>query len=348
MLDTGKEIIVPIAFALLFSFILYPVVKWMKSKGFNAVLAITSSLSTVILIGIGILFLFSTQIIRISQEYNDFLEKLRSVFDASIRFLNDQVKILPDMESESVLDRIAQFFSESGFVIVSDTINVTTTFFSYMALTIIYTFMILLYSKHLSESMVRFAQKENRQKFRQMLKDVQKIGMTYLTGMVTLILILGILNSVGLLILGLDYAFFFGFLAALLAIIPYVGTTMGGLIPTIYALVNYDHYGYALGVILIFWFVQFLEGNFLSPKIVGGSLDVNPLFSILSLIAGGILWGIPGMILFLPMVAIVKVIFGYFEELEPFAILLGDSSEEGAGQVGNHNLIARIKGFFDK
>lgn len=345
MLDIGQEIIIPIAFALLFSFILYPLVKWMKSKGLNAVTSIFISLGSVVLTVVGILFLFSAQIIRISKEYTSFLEKLRSVFDASIKFLNNKIQVLPDMKSQSVLDRLTQFFSESGFVIVSDTINVTTTFFSYLILTIIYTFLILLYSKHLSNAIVSFSPRRYKKKYREMLKEVQKIGMTYLIGMVTLIVILGILNSIGLLIIGLDYAFFFGFLAALLAVIPYVGTILGGLIPTVYALVTYDSYGYALGVILIFWIVQFLEGNYLSPKIVGGSLNINPLFSIISLIAGGFLWGIPGMILFLPIVAILKVISSYFKELEPFALLLSDDQEE---DESSFEPFSRIKEFITK
>ncbi|MEQ8562288.1 MAG: AI-2E family transporter, partial [Cytophagales bacterium] len=93
-------------------------------------------------------------------------------------------------------------------------------------------------------------------------------------------------------------------------------------------LITYDSIWYPVGVIGIFWLIQFLEGNFLNPKIVGGSLHINALFSIISLIAGGLLWGIPGMILFLPLMAVIRVVCSYYKELEPLALLIGDGGQE--------------------
>ena len=155
--------------------------------------------------------------------------------------------------------------------------------------------------------------------------------------MALLVLILGILNNIGLFCLGIEYAIFFGFLAALLAVIPYVGSFIGGLLPTIFAFITYDSYWYPIGVIAIFWFIQFLEGNFLNPKIVGGSLHLNALFSILSLIGGALLWGVPGMILFLPSMAMLRTISTYYEELKPLAILIGDEEADLKGLNGGEN-----------
>jgi len=155
-----------------------------------------------------------------------------------------------------------------------------------------------------------------------------------------LMLILGTLNTIGLLIVGIDYAFFFGFLAAILAIIPYIGTFLGGLLPTLYAFMSYDSYWYPIGVIIVFWFVQTLEGNFLSPKIVGGNLNLNAMTALISLIAGGFLWGISGMILFLPFMAIFKVFCENYEELHPIAELMSDQSGD---KTSTFKVIDKIK-----
>jgi predicted PurR-regulated permease PerM len=230
---------------------------------------------------------------------------------------------------------------------VSDTIGFTSDFVTYLTLTVVFTFLILLYSRHFTEALTQFAREEEQASFRTMLKEVQQVGQQYLTGMVVLLLIMGVLTSVGLLILGIDYAIFFGFLAAVLAIIPYIGTFLGGILPTIFALITYDSLWYPAGVIAIFWFIQFIEGNFLNPKIVGGSLNLNALSSILALIAGGLLWGIPGMILFLPMMAILRTVSSHYEELKPLATLLGDDDYNNAEPEWWSKLKAKLSSLTD-
>ncbi|SNS99811.1 Predicted PurR-regulated permease PerM [Ekhidna lutea] len=324
----GKVLLVPLCFAMLFAFILYPVVKWLTTRGVKKVVGIILALGSVFIVLIGILVLFSAQIIDMASQYSNFLDKLNSTLEKSVAFLNDKVQIIPDIESQTILEKLTSVFSDSSFLIISDTVNVTSSFLSFVVLSVIYSFLILFYSEHLTEAISRFSPRKNKKYFLNMLRQVQKVGQQYFTGMMLLILILGVLNTTGLLLLGLDYAFFFGFLAAVMAIIPYVGTTLGGLIPTLYAFVTYDSYWYPVGVIAIFWFIQFIEGNFLNPRIVGGNMQINALFSIFSLIAGSVIWGVAGMILFLPMVAMLKVVCSHYEELEPVAALIGERITE--------------------
>lgn len=328
ILHFAKSLLIPLIFGLLLSFIFYPLVKWLSSKGIKKPWSIIMVMGGVTLVGLGIVFLFSAQIVSMAKGYRQFLDKLREVADTSIRFFNDNVSIIPDIDYNTITEGLTSFFADSGLVIVSDTIRLTSSFVTYLSLSVIYTFLILLYNESLTNAMTRFAAPKQRDNFRAMLKDVQQVGQQYLIGMVILVGILSILNSIGLLILGIEYAIFFGFLAGLLAILPYVGTLIGGLIPTVFALVTYDSLWYPAGVIGIFWLIQFLEGNFLNPKIVGGSLHVNALFSIISLIAGGLLWGIPGMILFLPLMAVIRVVCSYFKKLEPLAMIIGDGRQK--------------------
>lgn len=146
--------------------------------------------------------------------------------------------------------------------------------------------------------------------------------------MVILTVIIGLANSLGLWIIGIDYPFLFGFLGAVLAIIPYIGTTMGAVIPVIYAFVSYDSMWMAVAVAILFWVVQLVSDNFLTPRIVGGSLKINALTAILSLFIGAAVWGLAGMVLFLPFAAILKVVCEEFEQLQPIALIIGEKNKK--------------------
>lgn len=343
VLYLAKALLVPLAFAILFSFMLYPVVKWINTKKVNWLLSISIVMLGVFVLLACVLLLFSTQIAAIVSEFEGFIEKLKSTLDTVLAFLNQQINITPELESQDFWNRLSSYFSDSGLVIISDTISLTSSFFSYLFLSFIYTFLLLFYHDHFVKGLSMFSKEKHRDRYMEMLGKVQKVGQQYFVGMMLLILILGLLNSVGLLLLGLDYPFFFGFLASLLAVVPYIGTTIGSLIPALYAYVSYDSYWYPLGVIGVFWVIQFLEGNFLTPKIVGGSMRINALVSILSLISGGILWGVSGMVLFLPMIAILRVVCEYYDNLTPLAVLLGDVEEPKQGRNGLIKVLNMIK-----
>ena len=158
-----------------------------------------------------------------------------------------------------------------------------------------------------------------------LLDRVQNVTQNYLVGMLTVIGILAVLNTTGLFIVGLEHAVFFGVFAALLAIIPYIGIIIGALPPLVYALLLTDSLLTPVFVIAVFGTVQFLEGNFITPRIVGSKVSINPFVAMVALIIGGELWGISGMILFVPLIGILKVVFDQIEELKPYGYLLGNS-----------------------
>jgi len=191
---------------------------------------------------------------------------------------------------------------------------------------------------------------DKKERVFKMFKSVQQVGQKYLSGMVILIIITGLLNSIGLWIIGIDNPFLFGFLAAFLAIVPYVGTALGAIIPIMYAFVSYDSLWPVFAVAILFWVVQLITDNFLSPKIVGGSLRINALASILSLIIGALVWGVAGMILFLPFAAMLKVFCAEFDELKPIALLIGNHDYKEKYQSGEFikTKITRAHGWFSK
>lgn len=335
LLYLGRTLLVPLAFSFLIAFILYPVCSWLEKKGIARLWSIVWTMLAVTLIIIGITVLFSAQIIDILKGLDDFSMRLNEVLLTVTDFLNNNVSIIPVIDKDGLIDMGLKWFSNKSGGMLSNTLNKSALFITGLTLTIIYSFLLLLYRKGFKQAFISFVSKDKRQVMADMISNVQKVGQKYLTGMFMLILILGCLNSLGLFIIGIEYALFFGFLAGFLAIIPYVGTTIGGALPALYAFLNYDSLWYPVAVILVFWFIQILEGNLLNPKIVGGNLNVNALAAILALITGGLIWGIPGMILFLPFTSILKVICERYDQLKPVSLLLRDDIYNGRGSLKN-------------
>ena len=191
----------------------------------------------------------------------------------------------------------------------------------------LYIFFFLLYRDFFRSFFYKVFGHTRRTKVDAVFQRIYTVVKDYLAGLVLVICIVGTLNTVGLLILGVDYAVFFGFFGAVLILIPYFGIAIGSILPALFSLVTQDNPLVALGVIGVFLFVQVLEGNFITPYIVGSKVSINPLAAIIVLILWGQLWGVTGLILALPMTAIIKVIFDSVEPLKPYGFLLGEAEK---------------------
>ena len=239
ILILAKSILIPLGFALLISFILYPVVKKVESWGIKTILAAFLSLLALILIIGGGVFLFSTQIIALTKEFPHFQDKIILAFTEVTLYINKNVSFIPNLERSELFDRIKDLLNTSIGSLVKQTFTNTATFLAGLLATIIFTFLILINRKGLTKALSCFSPENKRERVVKMFKSVQKVGQKYFFGMIIIILILGVVNSAGLWIIGIDNPFLFGFLAAVLALIPYAGTFLGAAIPILYAFISY-------------------------------------------------------------------------------------------------------------
>ncbi|HBZ25668.1 MAG TPA: AI-2E family transporter [Rikenellaceae bacterium] len=326
ILILAKGVLIPIAFAFLIAFILFPVARKFEIWGANEIVSAFLSILGLFLIVGATIFLFSNQIIQLSENLTDFKVKILNVFADATLFINKNIGFLPQLDKGELLDKIKNWLNESAVSLLSQTFSSTANIIFDLLTSIIYTFLILIYRKGLVRALISFYSKEHREKAFKMFKSVQLVGQQYLFGMMVIVLILGFVNSIGLWIIGIDYPFLFGFLAAVLALIPYAGTFLGSAIPVLYALISYDSIWMPITIAIFFWLVQLIESNYLTPKIVGGNLKINAFTSIISIIIGASIWGIAGMILFLPFAAMLKTVCEQYIELKPFALLIGDNN----------------------
>jgi predicted PurR-regulated permease PerM len=343
----AKSVLIPLSMALLSSFILFPVVKKLEGWGLNKLLSAFISLLMVFVIIGGGITLFSAEIMSLSDKLNDFTGKIMNTLSDAVVFINDNVNFIDDLNREELVEKGKEWIKESSGSLVQNTFNSTAAFLTGLITTVIFTFLFLIYREGLTKAFVAFGDDENKGKIFRMLKNIQSVGKKYLSGMFLLILILGFANSIGLWIIGIDSPFLFGFLAGILSIVPFIGTTIGATIPVLYAFMSSDSLWVPVAVIVLFSAIQTIESNFLNPKIVGSSLNVNALVAILSLLIGASVWGIAGMVLFLPFAAMLKVICEEFDQLKPIAMLISnDISGDNNEEPKTSKWIEKIKGWF--
>ncbi|MDX5346348.1 MAG: AI-2E family transporter, partial [Hymenobacteraceae bacterium] len=257
---------------------------------------------------------------------SDIAIKLNNMIEDIQQFLYTKFGIAPT-NREDLINRMVGNIQETGTAFVGRTISITTGVITLVTLLPIFIFCFLYYRDHMREFMFRFITKDRRGSIMHTVDNIQKVAQNYISGLMIVILIVAMLNSIGLFVIGMDHAIFFGTFAAILTIIPYIGIFIGALLPALYALIDKGSLFDAIVVILIFGFVQFLEGNFITPYITGSKVRINPFAAILALIVGGEIWGPAGMIISIPAIAILKVLFDAYPPLEPFGFLLCDIDE---------------------
>lgn len=329
ILSYGKFILMPLAFAAFLSMLLNPIVEKLESWKVGRAISIIITMLMVLIVFAGVITLISAQFVQFAERVPEVTERLKDVTADGIQFLEETVGLSEEQRTDYLEQGLSNLIDRSGSY-VSSILGATTSTFTLMSLLPIFVFF-MLYYKEMYQTFFRklFERKDGVSKIDEVLDNVQDVTQNYLVGLLTVIGILAVLNTTGLMIVGLEHAIFFGVFASLMAIIPYIGIIIGALPPLLFAFLLGDSLITPVLVMAVFGTVQFLEGNFISPRIVGSKVAINPFMAMLALIIGGEIWGISGMILFVPLIGILRVIFTEIEELKPYGYLLGNQIEYG-------------------
>lgn len=322
LLSIGKMVIAPIIFAIIISFLLYPLCLRLEKWKFSRVWAIVTSMLGVIVLLVGLIALFTTLFAGLFNDLDTFKRKLVQTMEDALEWIATIPILHNNLEpliKEGGMGWVDKFSAILGSTLVS-----STAFLGYLVMVIVYVFLFLLYRTAFKKFILSWFSDERSLKMEAMLYQFQKVTQSYFGGLLIAICIIGTINSIGLYFIGIEHALLFGFFASFLTVVPYIGTTLGGLLPLIFAFFNYDELWRPIAVLIFYQVVQTVEGNYITPKIVGDKVSVNPLVAIVVLIVGGFFWGIVGMVLSLPLTAIARVLLSNFEQTKPFAYLLSN------------------------
>lgn len=322
-----RGIVVPLLFAIIFAIMLFPICRVLERWRFPRALASILAVVFMILVVTGVVGLLVNQVIVIGQNGEDLGKNFIEIYDSITTWAESTFGIQTGSLSQRIREEGQNAASNIGGYVLAFFGSAGGTIANFI-LVPIYIFFLLYYREFFKEFFIRINKNESPEKTREVIKEINDVIQNYLLGLIIVMGIVAVLNSVGLLVLGIKYAWFFGFFAAVLLLIPYIGITIGSIVPALFALATMDNYWYALGIIIWFQVVQFLEGNFITPNIVGGKVHLNPFFAILSLLLGGMLFGLAGLVLAIPMMAVLKILLGLNEGTRPYSFLIGEPDKE--------------------
>lgn len=200
--------------------------------------------------------------------------------------------------------------------------------FTNFVLTLVYIFGLLYYRDHINQFLLKLAHPSQRNEMQKVVSGVTHVSQQYLLGLSKMILCLWVMYGIGFSLLGVKNAIFFAVLCGLLEIVPFIGNITGTSITVLVAAIHGAGVPMLGGIVLVYGLVQFIQGWILEPLILGPQVKLNPLFTIIALVVGELVWGIPGIFLAIPITAMLKIVCDHIEPLKPYGFLIGEIETE--------------------
>ena len=326
----GKAIIVPLVLAILFANLLLPVTRWLARKGLkNRPIQILIPLMSAIIVVATVIVLLSSQVANFVDDVPALGEKGAKLIDDFQQWVNENAHIAIRKQNQYFRQGMDNVKEQApkwlGVTFVS-----IAGMLTYVVLIPIFTFLTLYYRRTIKEFLIGIFKNGSSKKVNEVLEESTTVAQQYITGLLIETVIVFTLNLVGFLIIGIKYAVFLALLAAILNLVPYVGILVANVLCMMTTLLTSDSLTDVVWVGVVLGLVQIFDNNFGMPLIVGNKVKINALVTIIGVLIGGALCGIPGMFLAIPTIAVAKIVFDKVPELRPWGIILGDDSEEPA------------------
>ncbi|MBL0314892.1 MAG: AI-2E family transporter [Flavobacteriales bacterium] len=315
-----QGILLPIIYAIIAGIVVSPLIEFLLKIGVKRIPAVVITLFLVLIFSVGMLILIIKQATNFSSIIPQIIDKIYVLLENTI----EKTSLKLHIEKTSIENWLAELrqnaISNSGSSIGS-TFSSISYVLTTLLLTPVYFFMFLVYKPHLIQSIHKIFGASNDENISAIFKETQTIIRQYIVGIFTEMGIVAILNTIGLLILGFDYAILFGLIGGILNIIPYMGALIAMCIYVAIAIATKPPI-FVVYVLLLYGLIQFIDNNFLVPKIVGSKVRLNALASFIAVIVGAALCGLQGMFLSIPLLAIGKVILDRFDSTRHYGFLL--------------------------
>ncbi len=339
----GEEILLPLSFAFLISLLLLPVSNFMENrlKFSRSMAAIISVLLLLVAIS-GIFYVLGSQIADLGNEWPLLKTQLAGLFNDTQHWLSNTFHINLQKQTEYLNKGTQKVLNSGGTIIEKTVLSISSTILM-LVFIIIYTLFILIYRRRWMRFIVAAFTERNKAVIYDISEHIKNIIRKYITGLFFEMVLLVTVGCLVFWILGIKYVFLLGLIVGVFNLIPYVGifTALAISAAITFATVDASH---ALYVAITVVCIHLIDSNFLMPKIVGSQVKINPLMVILGVVAGELLWGIPGMFLSIPYLAIAKVIFDRVKNLQSLGILLGDEEVKPKSLKSKTNSITGATG----
>ncbi len=326
-LIVGKSLLVPLFMGGFFAILFTPLSMFLEKYRIPRTLSSLISLLLMIALVFGLISFIIGNVVSFTNDFSNVNERLVSVAQQLDSWTVEKFGINENLTEKAQSEYLISYLNEHSNSISSFALK-TIGSLSGLILIPVFMFFFLLYRDHLTRLLVMIYREKDPALVRMRITNLRKVIQNYIVGVGKVMVILAILNITAYSLLGIKHAIFFGIIGAILNLIPYVGPFFGVLLPIVYSFLTMDSLFYPVAILVIYQVIQAVEGNFLTPKIVGGNVNLNAFITFLGLLVGGSIWGVAGMILVIPTLAILREIFELSENTRPFAMLLGEEKND--------------------
>jgi predicted PurR-regulated permease PerM len=326
----AKPFLVPLTFAAVLSMLLLPTTRWFQSKGIHKAIAPVLSISLLVGFFAIVIAFFTWQMSDIAGNATKLEDQVTKKYHQVKDFVSEHLKI-PEKKQEQMIKQQQQSSSGKTASMITGLLGGITDFLGNTLLVLVYIYLFIYFRGRLKGFVVRLVPEEEKANTLNIIDQAQRVSAKYLSGLFLMIVCLWIMYGIGFTIVGVENALFFAVICGLLEIVPFVGNLTGTVLTLSMSLMQGGGMNMIIGILVTYGLVQFLQTYILEPLVVGAEVSINPLFTIVGLIAGELLWGIPGMILAIPLLGIAKIVCDHVEPLKPYGYLIGQDKEEGEG-----------------
>ena len=319
LLYWGRLLFIPLFLAFLTAIFLYPLTRFFEKKHFSKITsAATSVLLFFLVIGI-LLYFFSAQLLQFLKALPDLKLKLDALAERVQAWMWENYRINSSPEINYIHSPL------SIVSVAGNTIPIILKWLIVFALFLFFTFYILYHRRLLENFILSFFRESHRKKIGEIAFELRSVINGYVKGLMIEMLIFIISSLILLLMLGIKYALLMAFFAGVLNVIPYLGIYAAA---AINALVTFtaSNLTEGLEVAAVFILIHIIDANIILPRIVGGSVKMNPFVTLIAVVVGHLVWGVPGMFLFIPLTAIIRVLSEKINEFRSWAILIGQET----------------------
>lgn len=327
-LHFAKPFLVPVCFGALLAMLFLPASRFLENKKIPRGLSILLCIISFLCVILGLIWLIGWQVTDLTTEVTDIENKVKKMVTKMEEYVNAHFGIPVKRQEDFIQD---QAKGNSG--ILSNLGPGMLNFLVDFMLVLVYIFLFMYYRSRIKKFILQLVPATQQENATIIIRDIQRVSQQYLTGLGLMIVCLWIMYSIGFSIVGVKFAVLFAIVCGLLEIVPFIGNLTGNLLAILMVIIQGGSMGMVIGVLITYATVQFLQTYILEPLVVGAEVNINPLFTIIILVLGELMWGIPGMVLAIPLLGIVKIICDHIESLKPYGYLVGSDRKKKAGLI---------------
>ncbi|WP_247236807.1 AI-2E family transporter [Telluribacter sp. SYSU D00476] len=332
----GRPFLVPLCFSIILSMLFLPVSRKLEDWGLSRLLATITCLLILVLIITGFMWVITAEITRISQDMDDMQPRLQQVIRQIQRWINQEFGIPPSKQIQFV-DEQAKKFSQSSNNLVKGFLNGILGMISSIVLVLIYMLFMIWQRDKYKRFFLKITSRESKPEAKDTIREITQVSSKYLGGRLISMLFLVVFYGIGFSVVGLQNAILMSLLAVLPSIVPYVGPFVGSFFPISMALLS-GSTDLVIPTIMILVLAQVIDNNLIEPFVMGANMNLSPLMIIIAIVTGQLIWGVAGMILFIPLFAVIRAICDHIPTLSPYGFLMQDDISESVwiGKIKNY------------